>query len=136
MDADFISQVLVDISEAIIGPVFVDSRHDLLAVVWRVYTGLCPQLDAVVANPAGATHPSPSNSPQPLDMNKHHQAADWPLHLGPPTSAILLSESRLVRIYGHFICSDCKETDPTGVTPAFVCLSRPRAPPFWWAVIF
>ena len=69
MDANSFAQVLGDIFEAIIGAVFLDSGHDL-AVVWRVYTGLCPQLDAVVANPVGATHPSPPNSPQPLNMNK------------------------------------------------------------------
>ena len=45
-----VPKVLGDVFEAIVGAVFVDCGHDL-ATVWRVYTGLCPALDQVVADP-------------------------------------------------------------------------------------
>ena len=41
---------LGDIFEARIGAVSLDAGHDL-AVVWRVFRSLCPQLDAAVASP-------------------------------------------------------------------------------------
>ena len=50
LDMVEVPKVLGDVFEAIIGAVFLDCGHDL-PTVWKVYTKLCPQLDAVVAKP-------------------------------------------------------------------------------------
>ena len=50
LDMVEVPKVLGDVFEAIIGAVFLDCGHDLMTV-WKVYTKLCPQLDAVVAKP-------------------------------------------------------------------------------------
>ena len=50
LDMVEVPKVLGDVFEAIIGAVFLDCGHDL-STVWKVYTKLCPQLDAVVAKP-------------------------------------------------------------------------------------
>lgn len=45
-----VPKVLGDVLESLIGAIFIDSGHDL-ETVWRIYRRLCPDLEAIVADP-------------------------------------------------------------------------------------